>query len=284
MIPVPPRHRGRELLDDPAVVAASPREVAASFAEIRRLNRLAGGTRAVRRALQPLLPAGEARVLDVGTGTADTPLALLAWAARVGRPLHLTGLDISPTLLTEARRLVGNAPVTLVEGDARSLPWPDGAFDVAVSLGVLHHFSEAEASGVLREMARVSRRGIVVVDLRRSYPMYWLARIALRLLTRNRFTRNDGVLSVLRAYTPEELAMLARDAGLQAVSVRTVLPGLVTLTAGSEARRQTLPPDPRALSRSPRTRTTKGGGDGPGPDLSTLVSAYTRTRAACWQR
>jgi SAM-dependent methyltransferase len=281
MIPVPPRHVGPELLDDPATVAAAPDEVAASFAEIRRLNRIAGGTSAVLRALRPLLPVTEAsldispagtqsrtsethvqevspadaplptpgahvlgtgaadtpipatetRILDVGTGTADTPLALLHWAARHDRRAAVTGLDVSPTLLAEARRLVGTAPVTLVQGDARALPFPDAACDVAICLGVLHHFDEPEAVVVLREMWRVSRVGIVVVDLRRGYGMYALAWLALHLLSRNRFTRHDGLLSVLRAYTPPELTRLAHTAALPAPRVQRTLPGLQVLTA-----------------------------------------------------
>jgi ubiquinone/menaquinone biosynthesis C-methylase UbiE len=228
---VPPRHRGPELLDDQRLVAASRDEVAESFREIRRLNRISGASWLVIRQTRALLPPSRGSVLDVGTGTADTPLAMLRWAARHGIHLSVTGLDVSPTMLEEARRLVGDAPVSLVQGDARRLPFVAEEFDVAVSLGVLHHFDEEDAVQVLREMWRVSRFGIVVTDLERSYLHYWLARLSLRFLTHNRFTRQDGALSVLRAYTPDELRRLAERAGIPALSVRRHLPVLQVLLA-----------------------------------------------------
>lgn len=46
---------------------------------------------------------------------------------------------------------------------------------------------------------------------------------------RNRVTRNDGVVSVLRAYTVREVHALARDGGLTGATVRGRLPGRLTL-------------------------------------------------------
>ena len=58
-------------------------------------------------------------------------------------------------------------------------------------------------------MHRVARVGFIVNDLRRSRTGHLAAWVAARLTTRNRLTRNDAPLSVLRAYTPDELAGLA---------------------------------------------------------------------------
>jgi hypothetical protein len=60
------------------------------------------------------------------------------------------------------------------------------------------------AAGLLCEMARVARIGVIVTDLRRSHAAYWGARL-LALGITNRLTRHDGPLSVLRAYTPAEV-------------------------------------------------------------------------------
>jgi hypothetical protein len=68
-------------------------------------------------------------------------------------------------------------------------------------------------------MWRVASVGVVVVDLERSYLTKLLAEAALHTLARNRVTRHDGLVSVMRAWTHAELASLAQAAGLREAAV-----------------------------------------------------------------
>src|SRR5499426_2649343 len=73
--------------------------------------------------------AGE-RVLDIACGTGNTALMARARGAVV------TGVDLTPALLAIARTRAAEAgydDITWQEGDAESLPFPDGSFDVLVS-------------------------------------------------------------------------------------------------------------------------------------------------------
>jgi ubiquinone/menaquinone biosynthesis C-methylase UbiE len=115
---------------------------------------------------------------------------------------------------------VGDAPVRLVQGDARSLPWPEESFDLVTCSLAIHHFSTEEAPCVLSEMWRVTRGSALVVDLTRSYPAYAGVWLATRIVARNRMTRHDGPLSVLRAYTKDELHRLAVGAGWKNLSLQ----------------------------------------------------------------
>ena len=54
---------------------------------------------------------------------------------------------------------------------------------------------------------------LLVNDLIRSRLHYYGARLVLPLLTRNRLTRHDGPLSVLRAYSLGEIRAMAQAAG-----------------------------------------------------------------------
>jgi ubiquinone/menaquinone biosynthesis C-methylase UbiE len=153
----------------------------------------------------------------------------LRWSSREHRPLDVTGLDISPQILEEAHRFVGDNPITLVLGDARALPWPDASFDVVTCLGVLHHFDEQEACRVLHEMWRVCKVGVVVVDLERSYPAYLLAQLGMHIVAHHPITRYDGLLSIMRSYTAPELRALAQAAGLSGAVVRCHPPFLQAL-------------------------------------------------------
>jgi ubiquinone/menaquinone biosynthesis C-methylase UbiE len=213
-----------ELLDGPLDDDAA---LVANLRDFRRLNRLDGGANLTRRAVAALDGAGRAieTILDVGTGGADIPLMLLADATRAGRSLHLTAIDNRPEVLAAARvarpGLDRTPGLRLEIADGRGLPYDDASFDVAHASMVVHHLSPEDAVAFLRELRRVARRGIVVNDLVRGRA-YWLgAWVVVHALAESRFTRNDGPLSVRRAYSRRELDGLVRDAGLQ--PVRTVV-------------------------------------------------------------
>jgi SAM-dependent methyltransferase len=118
-----------------------------------------------------------------------------------------------------AARRIGRQPATtvrVVQGDGLCLPFADSTFDVAYTVLTLHHFREAAAVTVIREMARVARRLVVVNDLERNLGAWLGARaLAVSVWRGNRITRHDGPLSVRRSFTPGELMALAEQAGLR---------------------------------------------------------------------
>ena len=148
-------------------------ELADNLRDLRRSNRLLGGARQSRLAIERLVARDEPLTLiDVGTGGADIPMMLLADAARSGRPMRVTAIDERSEVI-EAARIAWPAidlvaGLDLVVGDGRSLPYADGAFDIAHASLVVHHLDPVDAVALLREMARLSRRGIVVNDLVRG--------------------------------------------------------------------------------------------------------------------
>jgi len=201
-------------------------ELSANLRDIRTVNRLAGGVATVLHHLPGLLrdiPDGRpVEILDLATGSGDIPCSLVAWANRKGRPLHLTVTDRSPEILAEARRtLAGVRGVTFAVCDARAVPMPARSFDIVLCSLSLHHFAPGEAVQLLREMDRLSRTGFILNDIRRCPAGYVAAWGASRVATRNRLTRHDMPLSVLRAYTPDELRALLRQAGIPDATVTT---------------------------------------------------------------
>ena len=217
------RKDAEELLDQ---TGHDPAELAANLQDIRTVNRLAGGIATVLRHLPGLLDHvphdRPAEILDLATGGGDIPRALATWADRQRHPLQLTVTDRSPEILAEARRTLAGIPrVAFIVCDARAVPLPDRSFDVVLCSLALHHFAPAEAVQVLREMDRLSRIGFILNDIRRCHAGYVAAWGASRIATRNRLTRHDMPLSVLRAYTPDELRALLRQADILDATVAT---------------------------------------------------------------
>jgi len=101
------------------------------------------------------LKAGS-RVLDVGCGKAF----LLYEMGRIESGLELRGLDVSRYALEHAKEEV--RPL-LDLGEAQRLPYPDGRFDLVISLTTLHNLPLPDLERALREIERVRRGAAYVV-------------------------------------------------------------------------------------------------------------------------
>lgn len=96
------------------------------------------------------------RILDVGCGTGSLTFAL----PQAADLKAVAAIDYSPVFVEETRRRNDDPRITVQEADACALPFPDGGFDRALSLLVLHFVSDAAKA--VAEMRRVVRPGGVV--------------------------------------------------------------------------------------------------------------------------
>ena len=203
----PPRRRGVEILDLPDV---DPQVVTRSLADVARANALFGGISSAMKEIEDALEEvpRRATLLDVGTGLGDIPCRARSFAAEKGIDLTTVGLDSVLELARASRHAVNFA----LCGDALHLPFADRSVDIVMCSQVLHHFVAADAAILLREMDRVARVRVVVSDLRRS----WIAAAGLWLVSFplgfHAVSRHDGVVSVLRGFTREELSDTVKDA------------------------------------------------------------------------
>ena len=120
-------------------------------------------------------------VLDVACGTGMVLKRLTNTTAA-----HVVGIDISPEMLSGARRLVDRAGlrdrVNLVRAGAERLPFADATFD-AVTFTYLMRYVEDPAV-TIREIARVLKPGGVISSLEFAVPTHWWWRLAWWLYTR----------------------------------------------------------------------------------------------------
>ena len=212
-------------------------EVAEAYAVLRRVNRQLGNNLVIDREA--------ARVLAEDRPGSDRLAARRR--LRLGRHPRTAGpapgrlgadrvvcfaLDRDPTAVSLAAD--GPEAPLVVRGDALRLPLPDRSIDLVTAVKFAHHFEGPALARLLSEMARVARRRVVVLDIRRHWLAYWGFVAWSRAFTRNRLVRHDGPLSVLRGFTAEELLAVAaplagfrwevrRDLGFQVtlVGVRT---------------------------------------------------------------
>ena len=221
---LPRKEHAIELLDAPTHDAAVLEE---SLGQVAGVNRWLGGRRALLAHLDELLPpAGTASILDAGTGSADLPRAIVRHARARGRDVRVLATDMHPQMVEIARGACADVPeITVGRADVLALPYGDGAFDGATLNMTLHHMEGDDAVRCLRELARVSRRAVIVSDLERSL-LNWLGALALgaTVWRGNRLTRHDGPLSVRRSFTARELLALAKRAGFANARVHRHVP------------------------------------------------------------
>jgi hypothetical protein len=203
----PPQRDCAELLD---TGESSRTEIEASLRDLRRINAWLGNRQLVVNETIALLQKNNlraAKVLDVGTGSADLPVALTEAASKHGIELQVLALDCKLLHLQIAQSANRNQQFQpqLVGGDAFRLPLQDGSIDIVTSSLFLHHFRPPQIELLLREFSRVSRIGWVMTDLVRHYLPLAFFRATWPLFARSPLTRHDGAASFRRGYTIEEM-------------------------------------------------------------------------------
>lgn len=195
---------------------ADPVLLQRSLGFLRRINRWFGYRRSMLQHLRPLLarvPGDQpVRILDVGTGAADLPEAMVKLASRLTPAVRCVALDLHERTLELSSRRVVDARIRFVRGDALRLPFANDAFHVVTAGLFLHHLDDEQVVAAMREMARVASVGLVIGDLLRRQRAYcW---IRLFTLAANPMVRHDAAVSVAQAFRREELEDFCRRAGL----------------------------------------------------------------------
>ncbi|MGD1864611.1 MAG: class I SAM-dependent methyltransferase [Phormidesmis sp.] len=140
------------------------------------------------------------KILDCGVGTGAFSLALLD---SIEQPAHITGIDISHPMLTQAQQNLKNRCTTLDLrwGNIRHLPFADESFDAITFAHVLEHM--AEPIETLREMIRVLKPGAPLIG---SVTRKNLGQALMSLHWSN------------RGYSAKQLVSFLQAAGLESAS------------------------------------------------------------------
>ncbi len=136
-------------------------------------------------------------VLDLGCGTATLTILI----KKACPEAEVTGLDGDPKILEIARSKVGELDITLGQGMAFELPYPDGSFDRVVSSLVIHHLTRENKMRTFREIFRVLRPGceLHVADLGKPHN-------ALMFLISLIFRRLEETSDNIKGLLPEMLS------------------------------------------------------------------------------
>jgi len=203
--------------------------------ELQRVNRWLGDARAVRDSLLREIDKLDLRtfsVLDVGAGSGELLRVIADWARKRDRKARLVGVELNArSAKAIAERAITLPEISAVRGDALRLPFADNEFDYTMCSLFTHHFRNKDVVAILGELGRVSARRVFVIDLHRHPVAYYFYITIGHLFLHNRLIREDGALSILRSFKPQELLDLAQQAGLESPRVERHFPYRLVLAA-----------------------------------------------------
>ncbi|HKG46581.1 MAG TPA: methyltransferase domain-containing protein [Pyrinomonadaceae bacterium] len=205
--------------------------------ELQLVNRWMGDAHSLRTTLLREIEAQSLTsfsILDVGAGSGELLRVAATWARLTNRRLSAVGLELNErmaeSILEESERF---DEIASVRGNALELPFADAQFDYVMCSLFTHHFVNEQVVQILRELSRVAKRRIFVIDLHRHPVAYFFYTTLGKLILHNRLLRHDGALSILRSFKSDELLELAQRAGLRDVWIERHFPYRLVLSAAA---------------------------------------------------
>lgn len=188
-----------------------------SLKQIEAVNHLTLGYRPLLSWVDRQLQSHEPRpvtILDVGCGRGDLLRRIWSLARKKTVTVRLTGVDIDSWSAPAARQ----ATPEYMDIDYRigNVFDMDIEADFIVCSHVTHHMKNEELVAFIRWLEAHGRRGWFIGDLHRHPISFILAKMFLWLAPVNSMIRNDGPVSVARAFTAKDWREILKQAGVPA--------------------------------------------------------------------
>jgi ubiquinone/menaquinone biosynthesis C-methylase UbiE len=191
----------QELMDDFSI---QDERIDTALSELKIINKYLGGISTTQAALKLFLRNDnkEFKVLDIGSGSSDNLIA-----AKDSFPnIKILSIDKNLRTLTAVKNFIPK-----INSDAFYLPLKNDSCDLVHVALFLHHFTEDQIKKLLNEFLRISKKGIIINDLQRSY----LALLGIKLLTllfsKSEMVKHDAPISVKRGFSKSELNKLLEE-------------------------------------------------------------------------
>src|SRR4030095_1862956 len=155
----------------------TPEEYEGCLVELRRVNQWLGDATVLHNTFFAEIERSglqEFSALDVGAGSGELLRVTALWARETNRQSSLVGVELNER---SAQAILGESKdypeISSAQADGLRLPFSDKSFDCAIQSLTLHHFDDEGAVNLVREMARVTRRGLFIIDLHRNPMAYF---------------------------------------------------------------------------------------------------------------
>jgi SAM-dependent methyltransferase len=212
-VPTKYRTTATEIMDDFSLEGEELRE---ALDKIAAINQLLGGNKVSLAGVQQLLgnisQNETITIVDIGCGNGDMLRTLAQYAKKSGLVFELIGIDANGFTVNHAKQLSADYEnISFRCEDIFEASFQEVKADLFLCTLTLHHFKNEEIEYLLPLLYRNSRLGIVINDLQRRGVAYRLFQLLCFVFHLNTMSREDGLISILRGFTKEELILFSNQ-------------------------------------------------------------------------
>jgi 2-polyprenyl-3-methyl-5-hydroxy-6-metoxy-1,4-benzoquinol methylase len=199
------RSTQKELMDD---LECSGEVLEQTLRELKTINRWLGGNEVTTDGLDQLVrdfPKPSYSICDVGCGGGDMLRIMQDWAKSRKIAVKLTGVDANPNIIELAKtRLNDLKEIEWEVQNVFSQQFQQSKTDILTCTLFTHHFTDEELVSLFRAFRQKINLGIIINDLHRNPIAYYSIRLLTSLFSKSPMVKNDGPISVLRAFSRKD--------------------------------------------------------------------------------
>ena len=191
--------------------------------ELDILNRALGGHAITMEGIKELVTDKRKtyHIADLGCGSGDILKHIADWAKGHGYHVRLTGVDKKPDAISYLNKNCrGYAEISGTIADYRDFLLENAAIDIICCSLFCHHLNDDELIELISDMKKRATTGFIINDLRRNRFAYYGVKCLTSLLRSSLLSKNDGPVSVLRAFRARELDSLLQKADAAKYSIK----------------------------------------------------------------
>ena len=186
--------------------------------ELDILNRTTAGHSITLKGIK-LLVTDHAKIyhiVDLGCGSGDSLRAIADWARKNNFNVQLTGVDMNVDVIEYLKKHCRTYPeISGITSDYQEFLDRNTSVDIVHCSLFCHHLNDDEMINLFTYFNEKVTTGFVINDLQRNWMAYYSAWFFTRLLNGTILAKNDGPVSVLRAFKVSELKHLLQKANIK---------------------------------------------------------------------
>jgi 2-polyprenyl-3-methyl-5-hydroxy-6-metoxy-1,4-benzoquinol methylase len=210
-----------EIMDD---LKASGPIIPQTLKELEIINQRLGGNYVTTNGLDQLIsenPRKKLRIADLGCGGGDILKLVAKWAVKKGYDVELIGFDANPHIIDYAKEnCIGLPEITFAIQDIFSDEFKSQKFDIILCTLFTHHFHEDDLAKIFKQFKEQSNLGVIINDLHRHWLAFYSIRILTILFSKSDMVKNDGPLSVKRAFKKSDLKQIMSNTSITKYSLK----------------------------------------------------------------
>jgi 2-polyprenyl-3-methyl-5-hydroxy-6-metoxy-1,4-benzoquinol methylase len=208
-----------EIMDD---LQCNGEVVHQTLRELEFINRWLGGNAVTLEGVAQLAKGyNRLAIADLGCGGGDMLKMLAIWGRKNKVSLTLTGIDANPHIIEFAQNNCRDYPeINFEVMDIFSTEFQQKKYDIILGTLFYHHFGQQDLIHIFSTLKLQTRIGLIINDIHRHPLAFYSIRILTKLFSKSAMVKFDAPLSVLRAFTRDELKEILSLSGILRYEVR----------------------------------------------------------------